>query len=282
MSLAQVGEGHDIARVRRVARLVGHPHLHTINLDAGHQVRQCLHGAVVNLAEVVGEEEVAVLLIVGHIQFEGCGLLAALALHALRGGVLLREHRLQLQTAKLKVGADAEQARCARHQRVVGGEGHVAGLHQLDDFVFLAFILQFEVLRIEVERGIGVVVQVHVDLVAHLTVHAQVDLHVKVEGRGLPVTGRQTGVIYALERCAHLQLSRSLCLHAHAARTEDFLCRSQIEVHVGEVELLLALGSIVLGILLAEELLTGALLAPLQILVGCHHERGVQIAVAHL
>ena len=228
----------------------------------------------------MGKEEVAVLLIVGHIQFEGSGLRAALALHALRGRVFLRDHRLKLQTTELKVGTYAEQARSTCHQRVVGGEGHIASFHQLDDFVFLALILQFEVLRIEVERGIGVVVQVHVDLVAHLTIHAQVDLHVEVESRGLAVSGRQTGVIHTLERSAHFQFGCSLCLYAHTTRAEYLLGRSQVEVHVGEVELLLALGSRILCILLTEELLTRALLAPLQILFRRHHERGIQIRVA--
>ena len=53
------------------------------------------------------------------------------------------------------------------HERRVGGERHVAALDELDDLVLLAVILQLHVLRVEVEGGVGVVVEVHVHLVAH-------------------------------------------------------------------------------------------------------------------
>ena len=53
-------------------------------------------------------------------------------------------------------------------------------------------------------------------------------------------------------------------------------------MHIGKVELLLALVGYVLGILLAEEALTLLALAPLAILLGSHQHRGVQIGVAHL
>ena len=62
-------------------------------------------------AEVFCEEEVAVFLVVGNIELKGCQLGATLRRHALRRRILLREHGLQLQLAKLHVGAYTKQAR---------------------------------------------------------------------------------------------------------------------------------------------------------------------------
>ena len=228
------------------------------------------------------EEEVAVLLVVGHVDLEGCGLRAALGGDALRRRLLLRQDRLQLQLAELPVGAQAEERCSAVDKRVVRGERDVAGLDELDDLVLLALIFQLEVLCVEVEGGVGVVVEVHVHLVAHLTVDREVDLLVEVEGRRLAVADGQRGVVDVLQRGTHLQLGRALCLHADAARAEDFLGRAEVEVHVGEVELVLALRLDVLGVLLAEELLAGAPLAPLHVFLGRHHDGRVQIGVADL
>ena len=82
--LTQVRQGHDITGVRGVARLVGDPDLHTVDLDTCHHVGQRRHRLVIPLTEIVGEEEVAVLLIVGHIEFEGRGLGTAFRRDALR------------------------------------------------------------------------------------------------------------------------------------------------------------------------------------------------------
>ena len=84
VALAQVGQRHDVAGVVGGSTLVGHPYLYTVYLDAGGQVGQRLHGIVVHVAEVVGEEEVSVLLIVGGINLEGGELHAALRGDTLR------------------------------------------------------------------------------------------------------------------------------------------------------------------------------------------------------
>ena len=281
-AIAKVVECHDMAGVRRVSRLVGHPHLHAVDGDARHHVGQFLHGGIVFLAEEGGEEEVAVLLVVRYVHLEGSHLRAALSRNALRRRFLLRHHRLQLQLSELQVGAYTEQARCSPHQRRVGGERHVAAFHQLDDLVFLAVVFQFHVLGVVVERGIGVVVQVHVHLVAHLSVDAQVNLLVEVHRRGLAVADRQRRIVHILHRGTQLQLSRSLRLHAHTARTEYFLGRPQVEVHIGEVELLLALGLVNLVVLLAEEIAAQLSVAPFPELLGGHQHRRAQIAATHL
>ena len=185
--LAQVGECHDVARICCRARLVGHPDFHAVDGDARGEVGERLHGVVVLVAEVACEEEVAVLLVVGSVNLEGCRLHAASAGDARRRSLLLRDDRLQLELAKLPVAADAEECRSTVYERRVAGEGDVARLYELDDLVFLAVVLQLHVLRVEVEGGVGVVVEVHVHLVAHLAVDTEVDLLVEVHLRRLTV-----------------------------------------------------------------------------------------------
>ena len=280
--LTQLAEGHNVSGVRGRTALVRHPHLHAVHLDTGSHVGQRLHGAVVYLTKEMRQEEVAVLFIVGNVDLKRVGLRATFRRDALRGRLLLRQHGLQRQLAKLHVGAYAEEARCAVNERIVRGEGDVAGLHQLDNLVFLAVVLQLQVLRVEVERRIGVVVQVHVHLVAHLSVDAQVDFLVEIEGGGVTVADGQRRVVDVLLRHAYLQLGRTLGLHTHTAGTEYLLGRSEVEVHVGERELVLAFRLHVLGVFLTEELLSGTPLAPLHVFGGRHHDGSIQIAVANL
>ena len=191
MTFCQIRKCENITCIRGRSRFVGHPNLDTADVNTRHQVGQLLHGGIIVLTEVVCQEEVAVLLIVGHVNLEGCKLRAPLRRYTLGGRILLRHHRLQFQFAKLHVRTNTEQTGCALHQRVVGWEGDVTSLYQFDDFVLLTLVAQLQVLGIEVERSISVVVQVHVHLIAHLTIDVQIDFLVKVDALGFTVTFRQ-------------------------------------------------------------------------------------------
>ena len=233
------------------------------------------------VSEIARQEIVAVFLIVGYVELERCELHAALGRYALAGRLLLRSHHLELELAKLHVGSDTKEAAGSLDERGVGWEGYVARLHELDDLVLLAIILQLHVLRIIVEGGIGVIVQVHVHLVAHLTVHVEVDFLVKVHHRGLAVADRERWVVDALLVDAKLDFSRTLGLDTDTARTKDFLCWSQVEVHVREVKLLLAFLLVYLIVLLAEVGIALLHLAPGHILLWCHHDRSREPGIAH-
>ena len=240
------------------------------------------HSGIVVLAEVFCQEEVAVFFVVGHVELEGRHLCAALRRYALRRRVLTRNGGLQFQFAELHVGTYTEQTGGALYQRVVAGEGDVTSLDELDDFVLLAVIVQLQVLRVKVEGGVGVVVQRHVYLVAYLTRYVQIDFLVEVDGGRLAVTLWQRGVVDVLQCGTQLQFGRSLRFDANTARTEYLLCRTQVEVHIGKRELLLALRGNILSLLLAEEGLALAAFTPLVILLGSHQDGGVQIRVANL
>mgnify|MGYP000425330046 CR=1 FL=1 len=98
--------------------------------------------------------------------------------------------------------------------------------------IFLAVVLQFHVLCIEIEGGIGVVIQVHVHLIAHLSVDVEIDFLIKIHHRRLSVADRQRRIVDALLVDTELKFGRTLSLHSDATRTEDFLGRSQVEVHI--------------------------------------------------
>ena len=277
--LAQVGKGNDVAVVGGGRRLIGNPYLHASDGDAAGYRRQGLHVFVVLLAEVVGEEEVAVLLVVGGRELEGVGGRTALRGYALRGRLLLADHGLHLQSTKLNVGAQTEQTADTGHQAVVGGHADVTGLHQFDDFVLLAVVLQFQALRVEIHRGIGVVVQLQVYLVAYATGQAQVYLFVEVEARHFAAIGGQRGVVHLLGIHAQLQFHRTLGLNLHTAGAEYLFGRSQVELHVGEVELRLTLRLEEFGVAVAEVSRHALLQGPVLVFVRTHQQGRGQIVV---
>ena len=112
----------------------------------------------------------SVFFVIGGAELKVGGLCATLAGGAGCGTLLLAEYRLQFQLAELEVCAQTEQTAHTRNQTHVAGEGYISCLDELDDFVLLAIVLQLHVLRVEVEGGFCVVIQIQVYLVAHLTI----------------------------------------------------------------------------------------------------------------
>ena len=77
--LSQICQSHDVTSIGCIAGLVGHPYLHTVDGDACGKVGQFLHPGIIVVAEITGEEEVTVFLIVGDVEFEGRKLNASLS-----------------------------------------------------------------------------------------------------------------------------------------------------------------------------------------------------------
>ena len=279
---AQVGECYDVTGVGGRSGLVGHPDFHAVDIYAGSHVGQRTHTLSIVIAEILGEEEVAVFFVVGHIDLKGCQLYAALTAHRLSGRLFLREHGLQFQFAKLHVGSQSEERAGSLHERGVAGEGDVAGLYELDDLVLLTVVFQFKVLCVIVKGRVGVVVEVHVHLIAHLAVHVEVDLLVEVHRRRLAVANGERRVVDVFQCGTKLQFGRSLRFDADAAGTEDFLSRPEVKVHVGEVEFLLAFCLVDFRILVLEILLQRPALHPFAIFLGRHHDGRVEVGVADL
>ena len=77
--LTQIRQRHDITGIRCGTCFVRHPDLNTVDGYTRGEVRQRFHGTIIAVAEIQGEEEVSVLLIVGGIELEGRCLHTALA-----------------------------------------------------------------------------------------------------------------------------------------------------------------------------------------------------------
>ena len=77
-TLTKIGKGYDIASIGGSPRLVGHPHLHSCNLDACSEIGQLLHGGIIVFTKILGKEEVTILFIICHIDFKRHQLYASL------------------------------------------------------------------------------------------------------------------------------------------------------------------------------------------------------------
>ena len=111
----------------------------------------------------------------------------------------------------------------------------------MDDIVLLAFVVQFEVRGVERERCLRVVTEVEVHFRTYLTLNARLDLLVKIEDVIVAGTGRQRGVVDILMLETEQQLGATLHLQLYTARAEHLICRADVELHIGDVELLLVI-----------------------------------------
>ena len=66
-ALCNVGKGYNVTRVIVVACLVCDPYLDTVDVYTRQNCRQLRHGTVIVVAEIVCEEEVLVLVVVGNL-----------------------------------------------------------------------------------------------------------------------------------------------------------------------------------------------------------------------
>ena len=279
--LGQIHEAHDIARLFVAALLVGNPHLDAVDAHPRRYVGQLRGKLVVVVAEEVGQEEVAVLVVGIGPNLEGGRLGTAAGVDRLRLRLLLRNQGRGGELAELHGGLDTEEGRAASYERRPGSHAHVTGLDVLDDFVLLALVLQLEVLGVEVEGSIGVVVHVERHLVAHLGGDRCLYLFVEIEVGLFTRTHRQGRVVELVVLQAHIQLDRALGGQLHAAGAEDLLEGPERKVHVEEVELRLAVLGKVLGIALAVILLHRLAQRVLVVLVGREHEGGSDIDTGH-
>ena len=167
--------------VRSGSSLVGHPDFNTLNLYTSGDIGQGRHGLVVTVTEIMRKEEVAILFIVRHVHLEGSGLGSTFRRDTLGGGFLLRKYRLEFQATELHIRTYTKQTRSTFYQRVVGGECDISCLYQFDNLVRLTLVFQFQVLCVKIKCGIGIVVQIHVHLIAYPTIHVQIDFLIEIE-----------------------------------------------------------------------------------------------------
>ena len=83
LTFTEVCKCHDVTGIIGLSGLVSHPNLDTIDLYASGEIWQMLHCIVIDIAEILGEEEVTVFLIVGSIYLKRIQLHSALTADAL-------------------------------------------------------------------------------------------------------------------------------------------------------------------------------------------------------
>ena len=225
----------------------------------------------------MAEEEVPVLVVGVGSNFERGELASAFGTDGCGSGVFLRHDSLQFQFAELQVGAHAEQRTGTSDERRVGRHADVTGFDEFDDFVFFALIAQFDLLGVKVEGGFGVIVEVHVDFVADLTVQAEVYLFVEVESEDFSVSLTERGVVGEAGVGTDFEFCRTLGFDSDAAGTENLFEFSEREVHVGEVKLLFSFCLELLGVLLFVESTTAALSHEFTIFFIVQRERHIDI-----
>ena len=160
----------------------------------------------------------------------------ALTIHCLALGVLLRNQALNLEFTELQRCLKTKQRLRSAYQRRVQIHRHITCLNRLNDIILLAFVCQFEILLVERERSLRVIVKVEIQARSHLTVHVHLNLLVKVKDIIIPRFLRQRRVIDILMLKAKQQLRTSLQFQLHATRTEHFIRRTDIELHVRNIE----------------------------------------------
>ena len=148
--------------------------------------------------------------------------------------------------------------------------------------VFLALKLKFQVFSIIVERSIGVVVQIEIHLGTHLSIHAKVNLLVKLKSRGLTVTFRKRRIVSELVVVTKLQFGTTLSLDTHTSRTKNLLGGTNIKLHVRKVKLILSFTNKKRIVPFFEVFLHRASFSPSHILVRGHQIRRTQEVVAQL
>ena len=233
---AQVRPRQDVASLVIGRFLVRHPNLDLGNLDARRDEGQPGHPRVILVAEVLGEEEVAVLVVGRCLDFINLGGDAALGADGLGRRLLFGQQGRDVEFAELEARLDAEEGRSARDERVAGRHRHIAGLEILDDVILLTAECQFEFVGIEVERGFGIVVEVKTHLGAHLGIHVELDVLFEIHRELVAGAFRERGIVNLVAFHAQRDGGRALGLDAQAALAEDFFGRTQRELHVEEVE----------------------------------------------
>ena len=211
---------------------------------------------------------------VGHLR-------AALAAHRLTLRVLLTYQRLHFQFPELQIGLHAEQRLTASNKARVQVHRYVARLNTLDNVILFALVRQFQVLLVERERCLRVVRQVEIQLIAHLTVHAHLYLLVEIEDVVITSTLRKARIFNVLVLKSEEQFRRPLHLQLHTARSEHLVRRTDVELHVRDVELLLVV-VLHLAYLLLPVLVHRLLLAVRRILLRRHQVRRRDIHIANL
>ena len=147
------------------------------------------------VAEVVWKKEMTILVVGICREFKTRELWTAFWTNGWRRRFLLCNNGRKLEFTKLHVGAHTKEWRRTTHQRWVGRHAHITRFNEFDNFIFFTLVAQLQALCVKVEGRFRVIVKVHVYLVAHFTIEAQVNFFIKVKAKNLAVALWKTWVV---------------------------------------------------------------------------------------
>ena len=278
--LTQIHQCHNIARLVIIATFISHPHLYTINRHTTCYIWQCFHRIFVLITEVVTQEEVTILVITINRHLKTGRLRATLTRHRLALAILLRQQGLYTQLTKFQICLYTEQRRTSLYQTAVQVHRHITRLYRLNDIILFALEIQLQVLLIKTKGGLRVVVHIKVQLIAHLTIHTQLNLLVKIKYIVVARTLCQRRIIHILMFEAKQQFRRTLQFQLHATRAKQFVCGTDIKFHIGNIKfaLVIVLHLTYLPLPILSHLLTFRVRA---ILLCRHHVGGCYLHIAN-
>ena len=278
--LSQIGKSHDIARLIIITALIRHPHLDTIDSHATSYIGQSLHRLLIVISKVITQEEVTVLIIIIDRYLKVGRLRTALTRYRLTLRVLLRNQCLNTQLAKLQIRLHTKQGRTSAYQTIIQGHRHITRLQRLNNIILLTLEIQLNILLIKIKWSLRIIPHIKIQLIAHFSVHCQLNLLVKIKDIIVSRTLGQWGVIHILVLKAEHQLGRTLQFQLHATRTKDLISWTDIKFHIGYIKL-----ALIIVLYLADFLLP--IVAHLlalgigAILIRSHHIRRCYIHITH-
>ena len=209
--LTDVGKGENVPNVLCIGLRIDRIYLYPRDARARIDHRQTLQGVVVFVPEVLGEEIVAVRLVIVCPNVKLLGLGAPLHFNFLALTLLLAEHRGIVDLAPLGFQLGSKQGLTALDQGTLKRHADVARLNVLQDVVFLT--LETDVhLVFKVKCGFRVVVGSKVDFVANAAVDGQLYALVKVERRDRTVPLCKARVFRSAVTHTKVQFGRTLRL----------------------------------------------------------------------
>ena len=182
--LTQVHEGYNVTCLVEIAPFVGNPHF-----AAGYRYSRCdiwqfLHVFIVIVAEEVCEEEVAVLVIIVDIYLKIHQLSTALRIYMLSFTLLLRYYCHDIQFAELKFRFQSEKCAASFNKCGIEGETDVTYIYRFYYLVFIAVVVEFQQLLVEIKGGFGVVVHRKAYFLTYFGVYIELYLFVEIRNGG--------------------------------------------------------------------------------------------------
>ena len=228
----EVHKSNEVTVVGNRRTDVGYPDFNLGNVDVGIDNGQFAQGVVIIVDEVLGEEEVFVFFIVEGPYAELTGLCAPLHGDGRGFAFLLREDARNRGAAELHLGFQPEKALASGDQGAVEREGNIPRFNQFDNFVFLAFVFEFQFV-FKVEGGFRIVIGIKFNFITDLGHYAHLNTLLKIEVGGAALADVERGVVAAVGEDAKGNFGASLRTDVNGVTSENPVEHLAANVYLG-------------------------------------------------